>query len=238
VATPNWNNFLNECWGWPSEFYGGGLSGAINLVIGTNPPYTLQDFIAMYPKFGGVPVVLTTVTITEGSPTVAVAATTVLAAGNPVAGAGIPDGAVILAIPDGTHLTLSLNATATGSITLTAWNAPPIPFVVVAAYLALASASLVQARWLEMWTVAMGLYIAHFLTLYARSDGNPTSNVGQIAAQGIATGIQVAKAAGDLSVSYKPVDGLENWGAWNLTSYGQQLATFAKMVGSGPMLLY
>jgi hypothetical protein len=89
-----------------------------------------------------------------------------------------------------------------------------------------------------MWTVGMGLMVSHFLTLYARSDGNPNSNIGQIAAQGVATGIQVSKAAGDVTVSYQPVQGIEDWGAYNLTTYGQQLATLALGIGAGAVLAW
>jgi uncharacterized membrane protein (DUF2068 family) len=74
--------------------------------------------------------------------------------------------------------------------------------------------------------------------LYARSDGNPSSTIGNIAAQAITTGIQVAKSVGDVNVSYQPIQGIEEWGAWNLTVYGQQLATMAKVIGAGSMLLW
>ncbi len=64
------------------------------------------------------------------------------------------------------------------------------------------------------------------------------STVGQIAAQGLSLGIQTAKSVGDVSVSYQPVTGLEEWGMWTLTLYGTQLAQLAKIIGSGGMLLY
>ena len=168
-ATPCWSDWLLTEWGFPDDvIYGSGFA-ASNVVVGSNPPYAISDFVAFYPKFGQSP--------------------------------------------------------------------PPVPNVVLQAYITLASASLVQARWLEQWPIAMALFVAHFATLYAKSDGNPLSTVGQIAAQGISTGIQVGKSVGDVSVNYQPVTGLEDWGSWNLTSYGQQLATMAKIVGAGPMLL-
>ena len=58
-----------------------------------------------------------------------------------------------------------------------------------------------------------------------------------IAAQGLAGGIQASKSVGDVSVSYAQLTSLENWGQWNLTKYGQQLATMARVIGSGPMLI-
>jgi hypothetical protein len=60
----------------------------------------------------------------------------------------------------------------------------------------------------------------------------------QIAAQAVATGILTSKSVGDVSASYQALVALEDWGAWNLTKYGQQLATMAKVVGSGPLLVW
>jgi len=235
---PDYSEWLESVWGWPDE--SGGmlptLAGASNVVYGTNPPYTVQDFLALYPKFAGPPLI-SPVTTVSGSASVSVPDATGLTIGNAVAGPGIPNGTFISGIA-GLVLTLSQNATASASISLTIWNAPPIPFAVITAYLYLATASLVQARWQEQWVLAVALYVAHFLTLYARSDGDPNSSVGRIAAQGLATGIAVAKSVGDVSVSYQPVQGLENWASWNLTQYGQMLATMAKVIGSGPMLAW
>jgi hypothetical protein len=242
MATPDYNACLENWWGWPDEFLGDQalFSGASNVVLGTNPPYYIQDFFALYPKFGGVPVVVTA-TFISGNSVAAISGLpdgTAIGAGNPVASPGsLPNGTAIVSIA-GSNLTLSAKATASVTAKMTIWYAPPIPFAIIVAYVFLASACLVQARWLDMWNVAMGLYIAHFLSLYARSDGDPNSTTGQIASQGIATGIQVSKSVGDVSVSYQALQGLVGWGSWNLTLYGQTLATFAKAIGSGPMLVY
>lgn len=236
--TPNWSLWLNTTWGFPDDVIFGNLFGANNVVLGTNPPFTLQTFFSLYPKFGGATLAQTGGT-TLGSAVVTIPSTTGMAKGNPIAGDGIPDGALIKSVDSSGQVTLNVNATATATgVPLTVWNACPYPILLVAAYLALANASLVERRWLEQWPLGMCLYVAHFLTLYARSDGNPLSGIGQIAAQGISTGIQVAKAVGDVSVSYQPVTGLEDWGAWNLTTYGQELATFAKIVGAGSALYW
>ena len=63
-------------------------------------------------------------------------------------------------------------------------------------------------------------------------------NGAEVAAQGLAGGIQTSKSVGDVSVGYTPLAALEDWGAWNLTIYGQQLATMARVVGMGPALIY
>src|SRR5271157_3472903 len=240
MGTPDWGMWLDSQWGPPGE-QGTGfpfvIGAASNIVIGSNPPYTIQDFLALFPKYGGVPLQQSG-TLTAGSPNVTDIVTNGMSAGNLVAGPGIPNGATILSVPDGQHLVLSASATVNGTAFITVWTSPVVPLAALAAFIFLASSCLIQARWQEQWTFAMALYVAHFASLYAKSDGNPNSTVGQIAAQGIATGIQVAKSVGDVNVSYTPVPGLEDWGAWNLTVYGQQLVTMAKVIGSGSMLVY
>jgi hypothetical protein len=240
MSTPAWGLWLDSQWG--PGFEGPDLcsiaAAASNLVVGTNPPYTVQDFLAFYPKFGGTPLVLAGSGSTLGSPILAIPASSQISVGQLVSGNGIPDGAFVASIQGPTQITLSAPATATGTFPLTVWIALGVPLAVLAAFVALASASLVQARWMEQWSFAMALFVAHFATLYLRSDGNPNSTTGAIASQGLSLGIQTAKAAGDVSVSYQPVTGLDEFGAWNLTVYGTQLAQFAKIIGSGPMLVY
>lgn len=239
MSSPGWDLWLESQWG-PS-FEGPGCAGIIaaasNVVVGTNPPFTLQDFFTLYPVFGGTALMVSATTVLN-SPNVTVVSAG-MAAGQPVAGAGIPDGALIQSVTDSGHIVLTVGASATGTFTMTVWNACPFPLAVVAAYLALANGSLVQARWLEQWPVAMGLFVAHYLTLYARSAAaGPGSTIGQIAAAGLAWGITTSKAVGDVSVGYTPITGLEDWGAWQLSVYGQQLATMAKVIGSGSMFVY
>jgi hypothetical protein len=60
----------------------------------------------------------------------------------------------------------------------------------------------------------------------------------QIAAQGIANGIETSKAVGDVSASYAVLESLAEFGQWNLTLYGQQLATAARVIGAGPMVVW
>ena len=254
TATPDWDLWLSAGpWG-PSGDDGCYVPGIIwlatNVVVGQNPPYYIQDFYALYPKWAGTPVSIPGATTTAGSASVTLAAPapTGVVAGLPLAGPGIPNGAFILSVV-GTTITMTMPATDTATpVVLTTWPTPIVPHQVVLAYVTLASACIVQARWCEMWPLAMGLFVAHYVTLYGYTDlppaGTPPGFSGmtgyQIALQGYASGIMTSKAAGDLSVGYTPLQGygLNNWGAWNLTTYGQQLATLAKVVGMGPMLLW
>ncbi len=243
MSTPSWDSWLYGQWapgiegsGWPFP----SAMVASNVITGSNPPFTIQDYFAMYPKWAGPTLTpAPTYTSIENNNQITLnAADTALAVGQPVAGQNIPDGTFITAI-SGATITLSNPATGAGSaLVLTVWNATLVPVVVILAYITLASASLVQARWQDSWIIAIGWFVSHFLTLYALADGNPTSTIGEIAAQGISTGIAVGKSAGDLSINYQAVQGIEDWGAWNLTIYGQMLATQARVIGTGPMLLW
>lgn len=236
-ATPNWSLWLNTTWGFPDDVIIGSFSGASGLVLGTNSPYFIQDFLSIYPVFGGTPL-SAAATLTNGSAivTLGTAPTVAVKTGNPIAGPGIPDGALVLSVQSTTQFTMTADATEDGASTLTIWNALPIPMPVFLAYITLAWSSLVQKHWKQQWEVGMSLYIAHYLTLWLRSSGDPFTTIGQIAANGLSFGIQAAKAVGDVSVSYTPVEGLADWGAWNLTTYGQLLATLAKPNGAGSFL--
>jgi hypothetical protein len=322
--TPNFNAWLGTAWGAGAEFgvVCGSFYAATNLVFGQNPPYYLDDFRAFYPKFFGLSTSVSGCGTTIGTNVVTVPPGTIgLDYGQFLQSSAFPKGTIITGIGSNS-IALNNNALVTDSnVTLMVFESSPIPTGVILLYLNLAYDSLVQARWQEQWTVAMGWFIAHYCTLYAKSDASEvfetlqttmhtevpagavpglaytlsgippggslqtltknglflTPNVdytlngvnitltlatsvgdklyavwpvqtqvftasapngAQIAAQGLAGGIQTSKSVGDVSVSYQALASLEDWGAWNLTSYGQQLATMARVIGAGPMVLW
>lgn len=322
--TINFNGWLSVAWGAGAsyEVVCSAFYGATNLVFGQNPPYYLDDFKAIYPKFFGIATALSGCSTVAGSAVVTVPSVNGLDYGQFLQAFGVfPKGTIIVSISTNT-ITLNNDALITSSdVTLQIYQASPIPNGVVLMYLRLAYDSLVQARWQEEWCVAMGWFIAHYLTLYARSDASevfemlttaihgevpagdvpgtiytistqPPGNVlqalvrnglfqtpgldytlngititltnttavgdtlyatwpvqiqtltpaalngSQIAAQALAGGIQTSKAVGDVSVGYQTLASLEAWGQWNLTLYGQQLATMAAVIGSGPMVIW
>lgn len=195
-----------------------------------NPAYTVSDFLSFYPQFFG-PATTITGTVTSGSATITgISSTTGIQPGQLVSGA-FPGGTVVLSVAS-TTVTLSNPATANAASVLI-YEAPPIPLAVIQAYLNLAYASLMSSRWRELWVIAMGWYIAHFLTLYAQSMGNASSTPGQIAAQGLEQGLAVSKSAGPLSQTQQHLTALESWGAWAKTSFGTQLISQAQVMGAG-----
>ena len=235
MANPDYNAYLLEIWGYPGDVSGWLASDATNIVVGGNPPYTFSDFLAMYPKFFGVPSAITA-TLDGSTATISALNTTQnLKPGQLVTGAGIPTGTLIVSInPAAKTATLSNPTTAAGTaVQLTVYAAPVMPLLAMQAYINLATASLMQVRWLDMWPMAMALYVAHFCTLYMRSESGPNQNASQIATSGLEKGITVSKSVGGVSVSAQIPQGLEGWASWAETTYGTQFVTFAKAIGSG-----
>lgn len=239
MANPDYNAYLLEIWGYPGDVSGWLASDATNIVVGGNPPYTFSDFLAMYPKFFGAPTVVNGTLDGSTATVTALGSTNNLTAGQLVTGTGVPEGTLILSVNTGANSMVLSNATtvAGAAVQLTVYTAPVMPLLAMQAYINLALASLMCARWLDMWPMAMALYIAHYCTLYLRSEGNAGTTAGSIAASGLARGIQVSQTAGPVSGSVELVQGFEDWGTYNETEYGKQFATFAKAIGSGPMLV-
>lgn len=119
---------------------------------------------------------------------------------------------------------------------------PIVPEVVVNAYLKLAHASIKEARYHDAWEICMGLFIAHFLTLYLQSIADPADSIGQIVNAGLAKGMVASKSAGDLSVSYdfSAVNGADfnGWGTYKETVYGRQFITLVKIYSLGGMVVW
>jgi hypothetical protein len=155
------------------------------MVFGQNPPYFLDDFKAVYPKFFGLPTSLSGCGTTLGSKVVTVPSMNGLDYGQFIQAWGtFPKGTVICGLGAG-EVTLSTAALSTsGTATLQVYQSPPVPVGVILLYLKLAYASLVFERWQEQWLVGLALYIAHFLTLYAKSDSSEVFETLQTAVHG------------------------------------------------------
>jgi hypothetical protein len=256
-APPSIEALLAEWWGGPPAdplfTFNPGL--ASNLAFGGNPLYQVSDFLNTFPKFGTYVQAIASGAVVNGGTGYAVndvlvptqsggsGASLVVTA---VDGAGAVTALQISAGGQGYSVANGLavtGGTGTGAtINITALAAPNLlknlSLPVLQVYITLANASLQQARWLDYWYVGMGLFVAHFISLFLLSDGNGATTPGQAAAQALSRGLVVSKSAGDVSVSYQVTPGLESWGAWLKTEYGQQLATFAKVIGMGPSYVY
>ena len=253
---PPIENLLAGFW-WGGYSYPGGAgfpTEASNLVFGANPPYQISDFLGVYPKFGTQPQGITSLTTANGGTGYLVNDIITVVQPDATGGTltvGSVDGngavltfsiatqgsgysvAVNLATMGGTGSGLIVNVTAITPANL------QVPQLVLQMYINLASASLRFNRWLDYWPMGMSLFVAHFCTLYLRSEGNVGTTAGAIAVSGLEKGVTVSKAAGDVSMTSKPMlDDLESFGSWTLTAYGSQLATLSREIGFGPCLVW
>lgn len=113
-----------------------------------------------------------------------------------------------------------------------------IPDHMLDTFLSQANDSVVPSRWGSLWRYAAGLYVAHFSAMYLKTYADSSANAAQAAVRANPTGAIRTATMGDTSVSYDNsaiTSGIEKWGAWNSTQYGQQLVTLARMVGMGGM---
>lgn len=119
---------------------------------------------------------------------------------------------------------------------------PIIPAVMLEAWVKMANASLSKARYHDAWEILMGLFIAHFLTLYLQSAASPDDPTQKIVNAGLTKGMVASKTAGDLSISYdfSIVSGQEfaGWGTYKLTAFGQQFITLARVYSMGGMVVW
>jgi hypothetical protein len=174
---PNYDAWLQNTWGSGQEFWTAGpgarIAAASNLVFGVNPPYYLDDFLAVYPAFFGPLTQVTGAATVAGGNQIAVPSLTGLAVGQFLQAAGLPPNTVITGL-GATYVTVNNTAAVSASgVMLTVYESPVIPLFVIQLYLNLANSSLVQARWKEQWYIAMGLFICHYCTMWA--DSSPAS---------------------------------------------------------------
>lgn len=114
---------------------------------------------------------------------------------------------------------------------------PMLPEAMLQRMIDSANASVIPSRWGQDWRLAAGLFTAHLaaLRLQTYADGStPAVTAGNSANVGT---VKTA-TLGDTSLSYDNAAtnaGTERWGAWNLTRYGSQLATMARMIGIAGM---
>jgi len=106
------------------------------------------------------------------------------------------------------------------------------PDVMIDAWIKIADATLQYGRYEDTWTMVMGLFVAHYLTLYLQSSAAPDDPTKKIVQNGLAKGLLSSKSADGVSAGYDfsfLSNNFEGWGTYALTTYGQQLVTLMKM---------
>ena len=115
-----------------------------------------------------------------------------------------------------------------------------VPATMLSEMISMANASVQPDKWLESWRYAVGLYVAHYGTLYLRTYTESSATPAQAAASGALVGVVQSATLGDSSVSYDTsalTKGTEDWGDLNATTYGQMLANKAKLIGMAGTLV-
>lgn len=110
-----------------------------------------------------------------------------------------------------------------------------VPTTMLAEIISMANACIQPDKWLESWRYAVGLYAAHYATLYLRTYAENSPSASQAAASGALVGVVKSATLGDSSVTYDTTaitQGTQDWGDLNSTTYGQMLANRAKLIGA------
>lgn len=213
---------------------------ATGLVFPGNPPYTVTDFIGIYPKFIGPPTNVSSLTTVINTAIVTgFSDVTPFAVGELIVNTTLFAKDTVISSIDTVHntITMSNNALASSSSTsLVIYTAPLLPLVAILSFVNLALASLSSCRYFEAWTTAMALFIAHYCTMYMRTEsGYQSFTQSQAVISGLTKGINVSQAAGDVSKTAKLLDGYDEFGAWRETQYGELLITLARSISCGPI---
>ena len=108
-----------------------------------------------------------------------------------------------------------------------------IPVEVINLFIAMAHKAIKYDRYKTQWKYLMCLYVAHFLSLYLKTQqGDPGSE--NALRNSLPIGIAASKSVDGLSISYDFMGAAEEYkgyGTWKLTIYGQQLITLTKAYG-------
>lgn len=110
---------------------------------------------------------------------------------------------------------------------------PMLPAAMLERFIESANAAVIPSRWGSDWRLAVGLYTAHLVALRMQTYADGSTR-GAAASNSANVGTVKSASMGDTSISYDNAAtnaGTEKWGAWNLTKYGSQLATMARMLG-------
>ena len=112
-----------------------------------------------------------------------------------------------------------------------------LPAALLEQYIESANNAVLPSRWGTDWRIAAGLYVAHFTALRMQTYADGSTPMA-VAANSANVGTVKTASLGDTSLGYDNAAtnaGTEKWGTWNLTRYGSQLATMARMIGIAGM---
>lgn len=110
---------------------------------------------------------------------------------------------------------------------------------VVEAWVGIAHQCVKYSLWDRTWELGMGLFIAHFLTLYQQTVEEDIDN--PTLSKGLSRGLVSSESVGGMSVSYDLgsfTSEFDGWGTFKQTIYGQQYVHFLQMMGGFIMCVW
>lgn len=115
-----------------------------------------------------------------------------------------------------------------------------IPDAALDMYVGLGLSCVNYKRFNRMWKAAIGLFIAHFCTLYLQSMQPEGTDASQVLASASSAGMVTSESADGVSYSRdgSALNDLNGWAAFKMTTFGAQFATMAKLVGRGGMYVW
>lgn len=116
-----------------------------------------------------------------------------------------------------------------------------MPEAMIDTYVQLGNDCVSERLFGKVWTVAVGLFIAHFCTLYLQSMRGADSDVDDVLAAAAAAGVVTSESADGVSHSMDNsalTNDLNGWAAFKLTTFGVQFASLAKLRGHGGMYIW
>jgi hypothetical protein len=212
------------------------FAAAAGVVWGGNPPFTVTDFLNIYPKFFGPATNISGVSYHSFDNTITgFTSDTIqgLQVGQLLVSPNFKKDAIITEIGT-TSISLNCNPLCDGT-TFTAYTSPFVPLVVVRTYLTLALASVMFARYQEAWVTCICFFVAHYLTLFMRTESGPNLTASEVASSGLTKGIIISRHAGDVGATSQLIGSYEQWGAWTETQYGEQFISIARALNAGPI---
>ena len=110
---------------------------------------------------------------------------------------------------------------------------------IVDAWVGIAHQCVKYSLWDKTWELGMGLFIAHFLTLYQQTIEEDLGN--PVLSKGLSKGLITSESVGGMSVSYDLgsfTSEFDGWGTFKQTIFGQQYAHFLQMMGGFFILVW
>ena len=114
-----------------------------------------------------------------------------------------------------------------------------IDISVVDAWVGIAHQCVKYSLWDKTWELGMGLFIAHFLTLYQQTIEEDLVN--PVLSKGLSRGLITSESVGGMSVSYDLssfTSEFDGWGTFKQTIFGQQYVHFLQMMGGFFILVW